>query len=226
MKAKLILLLKTLFASKGFNAKELEGLADLVIAQNTLTDESTDQDLQTAADAAKPTADFVQSVASRQVTDVKKPKPVDEPEKPVDPAKPVDPTKPAEDMPEWAKALVASTQALAQGLQSIQADKVGASRREQFIKSMEGTSPEYQAKELKKFDRIPFKDDEDFAAFLEDTKDDHVGAIQDAANEGLGNDRPAGGLGKKITGEKEVSPAMKELIAEREAKAKLTAQTV
>jgi len=222
MKNKLILLLKTLFASKGFNAKELEGLADLVIGQHNLTDDSTDQDLQTAAETSKPTADFVQSVASRQVSDVKKPKTVETPApKPDD-----EPAKPTEDVPEWARGLITTVQALGQGLQAIQTEKVGSTRRERFIESMKGTSKEYQARELKRFDRMKFEKDEDFDAFLEDTKDDHADAVQEATNNDLGNDRPTGGFKKDKTGEKEVSPAMKELIAEREAKAKGTAQTV
>lgn len=192
MKQKLIALLKTSFASKGFNAKELESLADLIIGQHTLTDESTDEDLTTAVTAAKPTADFVQSVASRQVSDVKKPK-VEDPKEPKEPAEPAKPVA-TEDMPEWAKALVTSTQALAQGLQAIQAEKVGNTRRDQFIASMKGTTPEYQAKQLKSFDRITFKDDEDFTSYLEDTKDDHAAAAQEDANNGLGGERPAGGV--------------------------------
>lgn len=198
MKTKLIALLKTSFVSKGFNQKELESLADLVIGQNTLTDESTDEDLSTAVTAAKPTADFVQSVASRQVSDVKKPK-VEDPAKPAeDPAKPAEPATPA-DMPEWAKGLLTSVGALTQGLQAIQAEKVGNTRREQFIASMKGTSEDYQTKELKKFDRMVFEKDEDFTAFIEDTKDDHATAIQDDANKGLGFDKPAGGAGGKFT---------------------------
>jgi len=192
MKSKLIALLKTSFASKGFNAKELEALADLVIGQHTLTDESTDEDLTTAVTAAKPTADFVQSVASRQVSDVKKPKPVEEPKE--DPKKDdVDPNETATD-----KALRLIMEKLEKQEQTIALfgqEKVATTRREQFIASMKGTSEAYQAKELKKFDRMAFAKDEDFTAFLEETKDDHSAAIQEEADADLGNDRPTGGVG-------------------------------
>lgn len=109
--------------------------------------------------------------------------------------KPDDVELPA-DTPEWAKAFMKSqkdeAEALKAEIASIKGEKVTSTRREQFIKSMEGTSQEYQAKELKRFDRITFKDDEDFKTFLEDTKDDHAGAVQEEANGGLGGDRPAG----------------------------------
>ncbi len=97
MKQKLIALLKTSFANKGFNAKELESLADLIIGQNSLTDDSADENLTIAVTAAKPMADFVQSVASRQVTDVVKPKPVDTPAVPAPVAPVIDPNETATD---------------------------------------------------------------------------------------------------------------------------------
>ncbi|MCX3266548.1 hypothetical protein [Pedobacter agri] len=191
MKQKLIALLKTSFASKGFNAKELESLADLIISQQSLTDESTDEDLSTAVTAAKPTADFVQSVASRQVSDVKKPAKVEEPAKKEDPAEPATPT----DMPEWAKGLLTSVGALTQGLAAIQSEKVGNTRREQYAKTLEGTSEAFKTKALKDFDRMAFKDDEDFNSYLADATEDAKIFIQEDANGGMGNDRPVGGIG-------------------------------
>ncbi|WP_443945595.1 hypothetical protein ACJVDH_00355 [Pedobacter sp. AW1-32] len=206
MKQKLIALLKTSFANKGFNAKELEALADLVIGQNTLTDESTDEDLTTAVTAAKPTADFVQSVASRQVSDVKKPTKVDEPANPANPVKPAEPTK-TDDMPEWAKGLVTSIGSLTQGLAAINAEKVGNTRREQYAKTLEGTSEAFKTKALKDFDRMAFKDDEDFNSYLADATEDAKSFIQDEANGGLGGDRPGGGAGGNNASTKKVKEA-------------------
>lgn len=215
MKQKLILLLKTSFASKGFNAKELESLADLIISQQSLTDDSTDEDLTTAVTGAKPVADFVQSVASRQVSDVKKPK-VEEPANPAEPAKPAEPT---EDMPAWAKALVSSTQALAQGLQAIQAEKVGSTRREQYAKTLEGLTDAQKADKLADFDLFNFKDDEHFNTWNESKAESVKALIQENANNNLGGDRPAGGFGKVPSGEKEVSPLMKGYLETQAAKA-------
>lgn len=193
MKQKLIALLKTSFASKGFNATELEKLADLIIGQHTLTDESVDEDLTTAVTAAKPMADFVQSVASRQVTDVKKPKPAETVVTTTEQAKNIDPNETATD-----KALRLIMEKLEKQEQTIAAfgqEKVASTQRERYIESMKGTSKEYQAKELKRFDRMKFDKPEDFDSFLEDTKDDHAAAIQEDSNSELGNDRPAGGTG-------------------------------
>lgn len=206
MKQKLIALLKTSFASKGFNQKELESLADLVISQQSLTEESAYEDLTTAVTNAKPVADFVQSVASRQVSDVKKPAKVEEPANPANPAKPAEPTK-TDDMPEWAKGLVTSIGSLTQGLAAINAEKVGNTRREQYAKTLEGTSEVFKTKALKDFDRMTFKDDEDFNSYLTDATEDAKSFIQDEANNNLGGDRPGGGIIAPVGGKKEASEA-------------------
>ncbi|RZJ90969.1 MAG: hypothetical protein EOO20_06565 [Chryseobacterium sp.] len=219
MKHRLIALLKTLFASKGFSAKALEGLADHLAAN--LTDESTDAELASAIEGIKPMTDIMQSEINRQINEAKKPK-VEEPAKPVE--EPAKPAAPSEDVPEWAKGLVTSISTLTQGLASIQAEKVGTTRREQYAKTLEGTSEAYKAKALKDFDRLTFKDDEDFNSWVTENSEDVKVFVQEETNNNLGGDRPTGGYGgKPVNGEKEVSPAMKELIAEREAKAKPTA---
>lgn len=224
MKSKLIALLKTLFASKGFSAKALEGLADHLAVN--LTEESTDAELASAIEGIKPMTDIMQSEINRQINEAKKPK-VEDPAKPAD--EPAKPAVPADEMPEWAKGLVNSIGTLTQGLQAIQAEKVGTTRREQYAKTLEGTSEAYKAKALKDFDRLTFKDDEDFNSWVTENSEDVKVFVQEETDSNLGGDRPAGGYGGKAPkgGEKEVSPAMKELIAEREAKAKATsAQTV
>lgn len=115
------------------------------------------------------------------------------------------------DAPEWMKtfmeAQTAQTKALTDQIAALGHEKVSNTRREQFIKSMEGTSEAYQAKELKRFDRISFKDDADFTSFMEDTKEDHASAVQEEANGGLGGDKPSGGAGGSNAGTKKEATA-------------------
>ena len=220
MKTKLIALLKTSFASKGFSQKTLEGIADRLIENNNLTDQSTDEDFNSGIEAFKPFADLMQSEISRQVNEKKVPA-VETPTNPVVPV--VTPEAPTTTDPVLL-ALLAELKELKTGLATVQGEKVATTRREKFIKSMDGTSPEYQARELKRFDRITFKDDEDFTSFLEDTKEDHSAAIQEAADQGLGGDRPTGGIGViPKGGEKEVSPLMKDFLTAQAAKTKTIA---
>lgn len=207
MKLKFIALLRTSFASKGFNAKELESLADLVIAQNLLTDDSTDEDLATAVTAAKPTADFVQSVASRQVSDVKKPAPVETP-KPVAPV--VEPEIPTTTDPVLL-ALLAEIKEMKTGLTNLNTEKVANTRRDQYAKALEGTSEAYKKEALEDFDLLNFKDDEHYSGWLERKSESAKVFAQEETNGGLGGERPVGGVGGKPSDNK-VDPAVASFI--------------
>lgn len=110
-----------------------------------------------------------------------------------------------EDAPAWMKtfmeAQAAQTKALTDQIAAIGSEKVANTRRDQYAKTLEGTSEAFKAKALKDFDRMSFKDDEDFASYLTDATEDAKGFIQDEANNNLGGDRPTGGQGgntKKI----------------------------
>jgi hypothetical protein len=74
-------------------------------------------------------------------------------------------------------------------------EKVTNTRREQYAKALEGTSDAFKAKALKDFDRMNFKDDDDFNGYLTDATEDAKSFIQEDANNGLGGDRPVGGAG-------------------------------
>ena len=204
MKQKLIAMLKTLFASKGFSQKAIEGLADY-LAPN-LTEESTDAELTAAIEGITPMTTLMQSEINRQVNEAKpKPKPEEKPTVPVETPKPDEAPSSTDTV---ILAMLTEIKNLSQGLAAINGQTVANTRRDQFIKAMEGTPAAYQAKELKRFDRITFKDDEDFTSFLEDTKDDHAYAVQEESNSGLGGDRPAGGTGGgNAAGKKEATAA-------------------
>lgn len=70
MKKKLINLLKTSYSDKGFNATELEGIADLLITSNNLTDESTDEELSNAVSGASSYVNLLQKVGNRYASQV------------------------------------------------------------------------------------------------------------------------------------------------------------
>jgi hypothetical protein len=191
MKNKLVLLLKTLFASKGFSQKALEGLADY-LAPN-LTEESTDADLTAAIETIKPMTDLMQSEINRQVN-AAKPKPVEE-IKPVTTTEP----KPADDPNETPtekllKQALAGITALTAEVANIKGEKVTNTRREQYAKTLEGTSDAYKAEALKDFDRLSFKDDTDYTEWVGAKAESVKVFVQEAANGGLGGDRPAGGV--------------------------------
>lgn len=91
MKKKLINLLKTSYSDKGFNATELEGIADLLITSNNLKDEATDEELSNAVSGASSYVNLLQKVGNRYASQVEskyqgyvKPGPPEPPKKPIE----------------------------------------------------------------------------------------------------------------------------------------------
>jgi len=111
------------------------------------------------------------------------------------------------------KALMAKIDKQDQAIAAFGQEKVAKTRREQYEKTLEGTSDVFKAKALKDFDRMTFKDDEDFTSYLTDAAEDAKSFVQEEINGGLGGDRPAGGVGgnnastKKEASEAEVAAA-------------------
>ena len=207
MKLKLIALLKTSFASKGLNAKELDSLADIIIAQNVITETSTDEDLTKAVTAVAPFVDLSQSSASRQVTEAVKPKPV-EPVTPVVPVVPTPVVDPNETPTEkLLKQALEGITKLTVEVANIKGEKVATTRREQYAKTLEGTPEAYKTEALKDFDRLSFKDDTDYTEWLGGKTESVKVIVQEAANGNLGGDRPNGGAGGNASLKKEASAA-------------------
>lgn len=199
LKIKIAARLKVKAAGVNLSQKRIDAIVSR--AERGLTDESDDASIDANLDAIDELTPFKDIAALDDHERAKAAK--DKADKEAVRLKAIEEGKTPESDPEpnesstdkLLKALIAKMDKQNEEIAAIKGEKVTSTRREQFIKAMEGTSADYQARELKKFDRISFKDDEDFNTFLEDTKDDHAGAIQDDANSGLGGDRPAGSKG-------------------------------
>lgn len=211
MKLKLIALLKTSFASKGFSQKTLEGIADVLIANNNLTDQSTDEEVTAGIEAIKPMTDLMQSEISRQVNE-QKPKPVETPT----PTPVVTPEAPTTTDPVLL-ALLAELKELKTGLATVQGEKVATTRREQYAKTLEGLPDSLKNDKLADFDLLNFKDDDHFNTWNESKAESVKVLIQEAADAGLGGDRPQGGTGGVTTESKKVAPAVAAFIAKQDA---------
>lgn len=210
MKTKLIALLKTSFASKGFSQKTLEGIADRLIENNNLTDQSTDEDFNSGIEAFKPFADLMQSEISRQVNE-KKTTVVEAPTSPVVPVVPV--VDPNEDA--TAKALRLIMEKLEKQETTIAqmgTEKVANTQKAQLEALIKDAQDDFKELKLEAFEGRAFTD-EQFTAFLEKTKTQTDAHIQKVANTGLGGDRVIAGVGgsnsstKKEATEAEVEAA-------------------
>lgn len=198
LKIKIAARLKVKAAGVNLSQKRIDAI--VTRAEKGLTDESDDAAIDANLDTINELTPFKDIAALDDHERAKEAKIKADKEaarlKAIEEGKTPEPDELPADTPEWMKTFMKQqaeqNKLLRDEITSIKGEKVASTRREQFIKSMEGTSEAYQAKELKRFDRITFKDDEDFKTFLEDTKDDHAGAVQEEANGGLGGDRPSG----------------------------------
>lgn len=115
------------------------------------------------------------------------------------------------DAPEWMKtfmeAQAAQTKALTDQIAALGQEKVSNTRREQYAKTLEGTSETFKAEALKDFDLLTFKDDTHYSEWLTGKTESVKAFIQEAANGGLGNDKPAGGAGGSNAGAKNEATA-------------------
>jgi hypothetical protein len=222
MKNKLILMLKTLFASKGFGQKTLEGIADILIAGN-LTETSTQEEIDTAIAGVKPYVDIMQAENTRYANEVKSKLPkveevITEPVTVTTPA-----IAPSAEVPEWAKGFTTALETLSKGLTAMQTEKVTGSRKDQLAKLLAETPEAYRNKALKDFSRMKFETDEEFNDFITESETDAAEFIQGESNAGLGADaRPRSTAVGKVTAEKEVSAEMKQYLADRAAEAPKT----
>ena len=221
LKIKTPLRLKALFAGVALSKKSIDAISDQ-LAKAGLTDEATDEEIDAklndrnalfSFEDQKKFDDYQVGKATKEAADkeaarLKAIADGKEPEKDVDPNE--------TNVEKMLRLIIEKQEKQDQAIAAINGEKVTSTRRGQFIKSMDGTTAEYQAKELKRFDRISFKDDADFTSFLEDTKDDHAGAVQEASNENLGGDRPQGGTVKqagtpKVIAEADLNEIMNQL---------------
>ena len=93
------------------------------------------------------------------------------------------------DTPEWAKALIESNKAMQDKIATMEGEKVVSSRKAQLLEAFEGTNDAFKSRYQKDFERMNFKDDEDFKAWLEEAKTDAVNFKQQDINDTVAGKR-------------------------------------
>lgn len=214
LKIKITARLKAKAAGVNLSQKRIDAI--VTRAEKGLTDESDDAAIDANLDAINELTPFKEIAALDDHERAKAKKIADEREaarlKAIEEGTTPEPDELPADTPEWMKTFMkqqaAQNKALEDKIASLTGDKVATTRREQYAKALEGTSDVFKAKALKDFDRMAFKDDEDFNSYLTDATEDAKDFIQDEANSGLGGDRPGGGSGGSDTqNKKEASQA-------------------
>lgn len=194
MKTKVIERLKPKAASLGFTKKELEGVTDIIVRnlQEDASDESVDEEIDKALQFLEISQSMANRVINANITKTKQPKG----EENTSPDNAIQQS----DEPDWFRKYREQQE---QRLQQLENAKISESRRERFEKSLSGLLPKQKEDRLKDFDRMAFKDEEDFLTYLED-KSAMVSEInQELANEGLSkmSAPPAGTSAKSSTDE-------------------------
>ncbi|MFD1770880.1 hypothetical protein [Sphingobacterium suaedae] len=131
------------------------------------------------------------------------------------------------EMPAWFKSHVESQNKVIEGLTSqLTAFKNGQtvqSRRQQLEAKLKDAPEKFKTRTLRDFDRMKLDSDDEFTNYLAEVEQDVADEVQASADAGLGGDAPSGGVGGVKLKEDEVSPAMKEMVQQREAAAKAKA---
>lgn len=183
-KAKVKERLKAKFPGVNLSQKRIDAIADKLKLPEDSEDDAIDErldelnDVFSFADMAKNDDRLRTEEAEKkkkEQQDNPTPKPSEEDPKP-DPNQPVD----------IAKIVAAAIAPLVEKINSIEADKVGGSRKSQLEAKLKDVNPKFKDTVLKNFGRMKFEKDEDFDAFLEEVEEDAKEFVQGEANEELG----------------------------------------
>lgn len=123
--------------------------------------------------------------------------------------------KQGEEMPAWAKALVASNEALTKELSEIKTEKLANSRKTSLGAILKDAPEKIRQRYEKDFARMTFKDDEDFNSWIGEITPDVEAITNEYQAKGGVVGRPKGGAAGGKGEEK--NPYLEARIKEREA---------
>lgn len=177
----------------GFNRKELMGVADTIAGNLSLKEDASDEEIDAAIDdaidAVIPILKVGQSMSSRVINAAKEDKKDndkdDEGDKKVQDPEPSK-KKEVEDVktPSWVSDLLSKVDSLSNQVVALQGEKLAGTRKSR-LKELLADSGSFGARTLKNFDRMSFKDDEEFEDFFTEVESDLAEYKQELADNGL-----------------------------------------
>lgn len=126
--------------------------------------------------------------------------------------------------PAWAQELIASNKQLAQQVATLQAEKVGTTRKAKLTEVLSKAPEKIRKRYDRDFERLSFKDDDDFNAWIEEITPEIDEIAKEVNSNGAVVKTPKGGSPAKPEGK--VSPAVEARIKEREATAATNASPI
>lgn len=165
MTEKIIEQLKTKYKTLGFSDQVFQSLAETLAG--SVTDESQ---IETAIAGVENLLKSIQSQEDKRVSEALKKKA--ESKKDAQPEEPKGKEEGGKN--DQTQSLLKAIEALKQEVHSIKTEKTVESRKQTLEKVLEGSVPAFKTTAMKLFDRMKFKDEEDFNSFLEEVKQESV----------------------------------------------------
>lgn len=109
---------------------------------------------------------------------------------------------PGDEVPAWAKSVIEVTTKLANDIAEIKGEKVVNTRTSLFTKAVETAPEKIRDRYTKDFNRMSFKDDEEFNAWLQEVQTDIIEFVNDLSVSGVTFSSP-----KKPTGAGDEKPS-------------------
>ena len=121
----------------------------------------------------------------------------------------------ADDTPEWAKKLLSTNEALQKRIDALESEKRQTTRKDKLNKALEKAPEKIRTRYQADFERMTFKDDEDFDSYIEGlTTQSEEWSTEFAAPGKPGKTTPPKGGG---AGNQTISPELQARIDERKA---------
>lgn len=102
------------------------------------------------------------------------------------------------DTPAWAKAIMQGQKALGERLATLEGGKIADIRKQKLLEAIKDAPEKFRQRTEKSYSRMSFKDDDEFAAYLEEITKDAEDEIADAAANGAVAGRPKGGASPTV----------------------------
>lgn len=198
LKKKVFLKLKTGAQAFGYKRDELMSVAAHIADNLKLDENASEEDVEDAVDAAVsdciPFLKYGQSMATRVINDSKSKDDHDDDDdddddgnnnqKPSPKKSPKTTSTPKDETPAWVKELQKSVETLANQVETMKGEKVTTGRKERLSKLLADTGT-YGEAALKNFERMSFKDDDDFDDYFTSVEEDLAKFKQQMADSGL-----------------------------------------
>jgi hypothetical protein len=197
LKKKVFLKLKTGAQAFGYKRDELMSVAAHIADNLKLDENASEEDVEDAVDAAVssciPFLKYGQSMATRVINDSKLKDDHDDDDddddddnnqKPSSKKSPKTTSTPKDETPAWVKELQKSVETLASQVETMKGEKVTTGRKERLSKLLADTGT-YGEAALKNFERMSFKDDDDFDDYFTSVEEDLAKFKQQMADSGL-----------------------------------------